>query len=318
VILGTAAYMSPEQARGQPVDRRADVWAFGCVVYEMLTGRREFDGESISDTLAAVLKSEPDYGALPVETPPRLREILRRCLEKDLRHRRRDMGDLRCEIGRLEGFSAAVEAGASAEAAERAGFRRKGRAAWLVAGLAALGLVLASAGWWTERERRGGPLSLQALDVTLGEGEALRIGEGLSVALSPDGRLLAYVSDESGRDEIYVERLQPPGERVQVSSDGGTEPRWGRNGQEVSFRDGNRMMAAAVSAQPALRASGAKIVFEGEHEYGGAVIDYAVSADRRRFLMMRGTASAADPTRIRVLVNWERLLESAPAPTDGD
>ena len=85
MILGTAAYMSPEQARGKAVDRRADIWAFGCVLYEMLTGRRAFAGETVTDIIAAVLKNEPDWAALPADTPPPIRPLLGRCLEKDPR-----------------------------------------------------------------------------------------------------------------------------------------------------------------------------------------------------------------------------------------
>jgi len=101
VILGTAAYMSPEQARGKPVDRRADIWAFGCVLYECLTGSRAFPGETVSDTLAKVLEREPDLGKLPQDTPPRLRELLGRCLVKDARQRLRDIGDARILLGEL-------------------------------------------------------------------------------------------------------------------------------------------------------------------------------------------------------------------------
>ena len=98
VILGTAAYMSPEQARGKPVDNRTDVWAFGCVLYEMLTGRVRFPGETITDLIAAVVKSEPDWSVLPVTTPPAIRTLLERCLQKDPRARLRDIGDARLEI----------------------------------------------------------------------------------------------------------------------------------------------------------------------------------------------------------------------------
>ena len=98
VILGTAAYMSPEQAKGKRVDRRADIWAFGAVVYEMLTGKRPFVGEDISDTLAAVLRAEPDWDALPAETPWRIRDLLRRCLRKDLAERHRDASAARLDI----------------------------------------------------------------------------------------------------------------------------------------------------------------------------------------------------------------------------
>src|SRR5262245_29471643 len=98
IILGTAPYMSPEQARGKPVDRRADVWAFGCVVFECLTGRQAFAGETVSDVIARILEREPEWGALPASVPPRLRDVVRRCLVKDAAERPRDIGDLRREL----------------------------------------------------------------------------------------------------------------------------------------------------------------------------------------------------------------------------
>ena len=98
VILGTAAYMSPEQARGKPVDSRADIWAFGCVLYEMLTGRRAFGGEDITDTITAVLRDAPDWSAVPAGTPAHVVRVMRRCLEKDVRQRLRDIGDARLEL----------------------------------------------------------------------------------------------------------------------------------------------------------------------------------------------------------------------------
>ena len=98
VILGTAAYMSPEQARGKPVDKRADIWAFGCVLYEVLTGRRVFAAEEVSDTLAFVLTKDPDWTALPVTTPASIRRLLRRCLQKDRMRRLADISDARLEI----------------------------------------------------------------------------------------------------------------------------------------------------------------------------------------------------------------------------
>src|SRR5437867_4545630 len=98
VILGTAEFMSPEQARGKPVDKRTDIWAFGCVVYELLSGRRAFTGETVTDVLAAIVTSEPDWDALPAETPARIRDLLGRCLQKDPNRRLRDVGDARIEF----------------------------------------------------------------------------------------------------------------------------------------------------------------------------------------------------------------------------
>jgi serine/threonine-protein kinase len=102
MILGTAAYMSPEQAKGRSVDKRADVWAFGVVLYEMLTGKRAFKGEDVSETLAAVLMTSLPMDALPVVTPPRLRRVIERCLERDLKNRLRDIGEARFEISKIE------------------------------------------------------------------------------------------------------------------------------------------------------------------------------------------------------------------------
>src|SRR5262249_55810764 len=98
VILGTAAYMSPEQARGKIVDKRTDIWALGCVIYEAVTGNQAFSGDNVSDTIAAVIRGEPDWTALPSETPRRLRELLERCLQKDPRQRFHDAADVRIAI----------------------------------------------------------------------------------------------------------------------------------------------------------------------------------------------------------------------------
>src|SRR5688572_252945 len=98
VILGTAAYMSPEQARGKPIDKRTDIWAFGCVLYEMLSGRRAFNGETTSDVIAAIIERHPDLGKLPSSVPPHLRRVLERCLAKDPKHRARDIADVRVEM----------------------------------------------------------------------------------------------------------------------------------------------------------------------------------------------------------------------------
>src|SRR6185369_5132041 len=98
IILGTAAYMAPEQAKGKPLDKRVDIWAFGCVLYEMLTGQRPFAGEDVTDTLAAIVRADPDWAALPPDTPPSIRRLLRRCLEKDRRERLPDIGAARLEL----------------------------------------------------------------------------------------------------------------------------------------------------------------------------------------------------------------------------
>ncbi|MFH1178026.1 MAG: serine/threonine-protein kinase, partial [Acidobacteriota bacterium] len=143
LILGTAAYMSPEQARGKAVDRRADIWAFGVVLYEMLTGRRLFSGEETSDVFAAVLRQEIDLGALPAETPAGIRRLLLRCLDRDVKGRLRDIGEARVAIDdMLSGRTGAASPAAGAPGkAPGAGWPT--RLAWLGAGLALGALAIA-------------------------------------------------------------------------------------------------------------------------------------------------------------------------------
>src|SRR5256885_8634376 len=151
VILGTAAYMSPEQARGKPVDRRTDVWAFGCIVYEMLTGRQTFEGgDTVSDAVAAILKSEPDWKAIPPDTPPHILRLLRRCLHKDPQKRLPHIGLARLEIdeGQIDAIAGApspAPTSAPTFAPKASPWRRALSAAAVIVVVAALGLA---AGWY--------------------------------------------------------------------------------------------------------------------------------------------------------------------------
>src|SRR5688572_23345650 len=145
VILGTAAYMAPEQARGKTVDRRADIWAFGCVLYEMLTARRAFEGEAVTDTMAAILRGEPDWNALPPSTPRVIRRLLRRCLEKDRRDRLQAIGDARLEIKEaISGGDTPVPAAVVVQRDVRGGIAP-------IAGAAVVAALLAGAGVWMLR-----------------------------------------------------------------------------------------------------------------------------------------------------------------------
>ena len=140
MILGTAAYMSPEQARGRGVDRRTDIWSFGCVVFECLSGRPLFAGETVSDLIAKILQNEPDWSALPAGLPPRLVDLLRRCLRKNARERLRDIGDGRLELEEIARGGASPAPGDAAPA----GSRR--RASWPVLAAAVILTALATAG----------------------------------------------------------------------------------------------------------------------------------------------------------------------------
>ncbi|MBI3693864.1 MAG: serine/threonine protein kinase, partial [Acidobacteria bacterium] len=175
VVMGTAGYMSPEQARGAHVDKRADIWAFGCVLFEVLAGRRAFPGESFSDCVAAVLAKEPDWKTLPASTPRHIDTLLRRCLQKDPQKRLRDMGDARLE---LEEPSVAVSPASP---------RRFGRPLASVA-FAAVGAILAlGVTWlvWGRATQTRAPLV--RFSVPLPPGDMVRPSTASSVVLSPDG-----------------------------------------------------------------------------------------------------------------------------------
>ena len=154
VVIGTAAYMAPEQAKGRPVDRRADVWAFGVVLYEMLTGGRAFDGDDMSEILATVLKSEPNWQALPADTPPSIRRLLRRCLEKDPRKRLSSIADARLELEEIEPSAPSV--------AVPVPQRRSGQRAALIAGVVVATTVVTIAAMHAELEVGGRDLAARS------------------------------------------------------------------------------------------------------------------------------------------------------------
>ncbi len=196
VILGTAAYMSPEQAKGRPVDKRADVWSFGVVVWEMLTGRRLFERESVPETLGAIFQQEIELDALPPVTPPALRELLARCLERDPRQRLRDIGEAR--IALAQSMTRPAEARAPAR-----GLGWRERAAWLaaIAGAAiALFAVLAPRGRGTAEPGGASP------QVTLARLTDLP-GAERNPDLSPDGRQFVYDRLVAGKRDIYLQRV---------------------------------------------------------------------------------------------------------------
>jgi serine/threonine-protein kinase len=195
VILGTAAYMAPEQARGKAVDRRADIWAFGCVLFEMLSGAQPFGGDSVTDVLSAIVSKEPDWARLPAGTPAALRALLTRCLDKDPRRRLRDIGEARVLLERP------LDAAASAAPA------RSSRLTALLAGAAAL-LALAVVALLVRDAAglRPPPAPLARYDVRLPADANLNIVFRPAVSVSADGRTFAFVATSDGVDRIWVHR----------------------------------------------------------------------------------------------------------------
>jgi Tol biopolymer transport system component len=236
LILGTAAYMSPEQARGRPVDRRADLWAFGCVVYEMLTGQRAFPGEGVSDTLAHVLMKEPDWTALPADTPTPIRRLLRRCVEKDRRQRLDSATAARLEIEEARA-DPAVETPAGepvptrvAREAQALRLKRPERVAWFVAVasiVAALAAVVATTLLWG---RAAPELAVLRLDVTTPQ-----TSDPTFFALSPDGRQVVFAVDGDGGSQLWLRRLDQATAQPLPSTEGATFPFWAPDSRAIGF-----------------------------------------------------------------------------------
>ncbi len=212
VVMGTVAYMAPEQARGQPVDRRADIWAFGCVVFEMLSGRRAFGGGTAVDVATAVVSAEPDWTLLPSSVPPALRRILLWCLQKDTRLRLQHVGDGRVMLGEVEDGGPLAEE-ASAPAVRPSGWSRRVVAAWVVSVL-----ITAAATWWSRDSLSIGPPTGSApADAINTEEIRLRQLTGRpssetvhSAALSPDGEQLAFATQEG----IFLQIIETGEERL--------------------------------------------------------------------------------------------------------
>ena len=235
VILGTAAYMSPEQAKGKKVDKRADVWAFGAVVYEMLTGKRAFVGEDVSDTLAAVLRAEPEWDALPADLSPTLRTYLSRCLEKDPRRRVRDIGDV------LLAMEGAFETKAAPQSAVSPPIRWRASMAMAVAAALLLSVITGVAVWRLARPAET-PRPVARFSLTLPPGVSLRGTGRHVVALSPDGTRLVY----NANDQLYVRELNQT-ETTPVRGTGRARtPFFSPDGEWVGFWADGQLKKVAV------------------------------------------------------------------------
>jgi Tol biopolymer transport system component len=238
VVLGTPTYMAPEQARGKRVDKRVDVWAFGCVLYECLTGRRAFSGESVSDVLAAVIERDPDFARLPAATPPRVRELLVRCFAKDPRSRLRDVGEARLEIER-----ALADPRGGVPATEGATDSRRSRA-MLVAGVSVAVALLATAYalFGAPGDSREVPAVVRA-ELALPKGMAPP-DDARSVALSPDGTrvVVSLIKKEGvGEPSLYLRDLARLDFRPLAGTEDAVSPFWSPDGRSIAFFAGGRL-----------------------------------------------------------------------------
>jgi len=238
LVIGTPAYMSPEQARGKPADKRSDIWSFGCVLYEMLSGRKPFEGETVSDMLANVLQAEPDWQALPQTTPTNIVVLLRRCLEKDPRRRLHDIADVAIEINETLNLPAIVPptTTTSFEIAHPAGWKK------LIAVGAVcllLGIIMGAIAIWS-RWHSGTPKSQPVRSFVIRPETTFEV-EALwyhALAFSPDGKRLAYVEQGSdGRRKIYIREMDEFKAKPLSGTEGAISPFFSPDGQWLGYVD---------------------------------------------------------------------------------
>ncbi|HXG72897.1 MAG TPA: protein kinase [Gemmatimonadaceae bacterium] len=240
-IIGTAAYMAPEQARGKAVDRRADIWAFGAVLYEMLTGRRAFEGDDITEILASVLKTDPDWTAVPAATPPSVRRLLHRCLERDPRKRLSSIGDARLDLDEIEPPAAAGPAVSIAAPVRRSRFDR------LWPALAGVVLTAGAAALLWPASRPAGT-EMTRLSVLAPPGGSL-YPDSTGVAISPDGTMVAFVVGSVTRSEsqLWVRSLNAMTARRLEGGDGAGNPFWSPDSRRIGFFTNTKLKTIAVA-----------------------------------------------------------------------
>ncbi len=247
VLIGTVAYMSPEQARSRRVDKRTDIWAFGCVLYECLTGKRAFEGETLSDTLAHTLKGELDWEALPRETPHVVKFLLRRCLQKDPKQRLHDAADARIVIDEIitAGESGAVpsEGGGAPVGGRR--FSRREAAAWALTALATITalIVFRTAVW--RHAPVSPPMTVQA-EIPLKTAQIVSGGQYAHIAISPDGRLLVFKNESL----FSIFQLDNHSTYELEGSDGGRFPTFSPDGKALAFATSTGIKRLSLSGGP--------------------------------------------------------------------
>ena len=285
VVLGTAAYMSPEQTRGLPVDRRADVWAFGCLLFEMLAGSAAFTGSTSSDILAAVLHGDPQWQKLPAGTPPALVQLLRRCLEKDQRRRFHDIADVRLMLE-----DAAIEPSHAAESP-----RHRPRA-WISAALlgAAAGAAILAVVQW---RRSPPPAERIAFQVTAPAGS--EFPANAEMALSPDGRRLVFVAASQQTRDLWIHSFASGTSHPLPDTRGATFPFWSADGRDVGFfADGwlKRIDATGATKAVNLCEVGIGIARGGTWTARGEIIVANVDGPLQR--IAAGSCSSSPLTRL--------------------
>jgi serine/threonine protein kinase len=305
VILGTAAYMSPEQARGKQVDKRTDIWAFGCVLYELLTGQHAFDGEDTTEILAAVVKTEPDWNALPANLSPSIRLLLQRCLRKDRRQRLPDAGALRIEIE--DTLSGAV-------LTENVAARNDRPVKWMSI---AAGLFLATIGLsgvvihLLSRSPGGAP-AVRFFVYPPEKATFMSGNVNSPLTISPDGRQLAFgARDASGKVLIWVRSLDDPTSQALRGTDDGTFPFWSPDSRTIGFSAGGKLKRIDASGGPVQTLADAPNGRGGTWNRDGVIL-YAPGVTTALYRVAAGGGEAALATKLMPQQGSHRLPSFLP------
>jgi serine/threonine-protein kinase len=243
-ILGTAAYMAPEQAKGKAVDRRADIWAFGIVFAEMLAGRPMYEGETVSEILAAVIMKPPDLSVLPPSTPAAVRRLIERCLDRDPKTRLRDIGEARVA---LERYLANPDAEKAADPSPAA--RRRGSLPWIAGGIA--GLVAIAAFWLGMRwQPSSAPLSIARFDMDLPPKSELNLISRPAVTISPDGSQVVFAAVLDGVSHLYVRRRDAIDARLLPGTEEASNPMFSPDGKWLVFFAASKLKKMQLDGTP--------------------------------------------------------------------
>ena len=257
VILGTAAYMSPEQAKGRPVDRRTDIFAFGCVFYEMLTGRAVFEGEDIPEILSRVLQRDPDWNLLPTDAPQAIKRLLRLCLEKDVKKRRRDAGDVNADLEEALAEPITVIPATTVVRGGRLSLILSAAAVLLAAGLAIPTVRHL-------REVRSSPPEMR-LDINTPVSS-----RPLMFAISPNGTHLVFVANDNGTQRLWVRPLNGVAALPLPGTDGASYPFWSPDSRSIGFFAGGKLRRIEIDGGPPT------ILADGPGAFGGTWNDHDV------------------------------------------
>ncbi len=291
MVLGTAPYMSPEQARGLPVDRQTDVWAFGCVLFEMLSGRVAFGGATRSDVIAAILEREPDWSQLPPDTPGAVQRLLRRCLEKAQRQRFRDIGDVK--LGLEDAASQAPSAGQSPAKTTRPG-RAWLRAAALVTMGAISGALAVAA---LKRAPAAMPSNEVRFAIALPEDQRLAQTELLGLAIAGAGRSVVYVADSGSTSQLMVRALDSGATRALQGTFGAVSPFFSPDGEWVGFFADGKLKKIPIGGGAATAICDAADGLGGSWGATGTIVFAAATGGA----LQRVSAGGGAPSRVTEL-----------------